>query len=68
MFSLVGAASVFGGIVLGPLSDRIGRRVTMAGAFALFAVSTVAILPGRQPLQGGPPRRATIRSARTAKE
>ena len=49
-FSLVGAASVFGGIVLGPLSDRIGRRVTMAGAFALFAVSTVAILPGRQPL------------------
>lgn len=50
MFSLVGAASVFGGIVLGPLSDRVGRRATMTGAFVAFAVSTCAILPGRQPL------------------
>jgi MFS family permease len=50
MFSVVGISAVFGGIILGPLSDRIGRRATMAGAFVAFAVSTLAILPGRQPL------------------
>ena len=50
MFSLVGVATIFGGVVLGPLSDRIGRRVTMAGAFFLFALSTLAILPAKQPL------------------
>ncbi len=50
MFSLVGVATIFGGVVLGPLSDRVGRRVTMAGAFFLFALSTLAILPAKQPL------------------
>jgi predicted MFS family arabinose efflux permease len=50
MFSVVGVAAVFGGVLLGPLSDRIGRRTTMAGAFVVFAVSTLAILAGRQPL------------------
>ena len=50
MFSLVGLAAVFGGLLLGPLSDRLGRRTTMVGAFAAFGVSTLAVLPGRQPL------------------
>lgn len=50
MFSLIGASSVVGGIMLGPLSDRIGRRVTMSGAFTLFAIATLLILPGEQPL------------------
>ena len=50
MFSLIGASSVVGGIVLGPLSDRVGRRATMSGAFTLFAIATLLIIPGEQPL------------------
>jgi MFS family permease len=49
MFSLVGVAAIFGGILLGPLSDRIGRRVTLVAAFVAFGASTLAILPGHQP-------------------
>ncbi|MET0324667.1 MAG: MFS transporter [Ilumatobacteraceae bacterium] len=50
MFSLVGLAAVFGGVMLGPLSDRLGRRTSMVGAFSAFGVSTLAVLAGRQPL------------------
>ncbi len=50
MFSLVGLAAVFGGVLLGPLSDRLGRRTSMVGAFVAFGVSTIAVLPGHQPL------------------
>lgn len=49
MFSIVGVAAVFGGLSLGPLSDRLGRRVTLTGAFVLFAASTLMVLTGRQP-------------------
>lgn len=49
MFSLVGVGSVFGGTTLGPLSDRIGRRVTLATAFALFAGCGLLVLTGKQP-------------------
>jgi MFS family permease len=50
MFSLVGLAAVFGGLLLGPLSDRLGRRTSMVGAFGAFGVSTLVVLTGRQPL------------------
>ena len=50
MFSLVGVAAIFGGLLLGPLSDRVGRRWSMIGAFATFAASTLVVLAGRQPL------------------
>ena len=33
----MGASTVVGGALLGPLSDRIGRRVTLTGAFVVFA-------------------------------
>ncbi len=49
MFSIVGAATVFGGMTLGPLSDRIGRRITVTGAFTIFALCTLLVLTGRQP-------------------
>ena len=49
MFSVVGVATVFGGVLLGQLSDRIGRRATMVGAFLAFGAATLLILPGRQP-------------------
>jgi MFS family permease len=49
MFSIVGAAAVFGGTTLGPLSDRIGRRATLTAAFAGFGLCTLVVLTGRQP-------------------
>jgi predicted MFS family arabinose efflux permease len=49
MFSLMGAATVAGGLTLGPLSDRIGRRVTLTAAFVLFAGCGLLVLTGQQP-------------------
>lgn len=49
MFSIVGIAAVFGGLTLGPLSDVLGRRATLTGAFVLLAGSALLVLTGRQP-------------------
>jgi MFS family permease len=49
MFSIVGAATVLGGLTLGPLSDRIGRRITLTAAFVIFAFCGLLILTGKQP-------------------
>ncbi|MGB3734166.1 MAG: MFS transporter [Ilumatobacter sp.] len=49
MFSLLGAATVLGGLTLGPLSDRIGRRVTLTSAFVLFGGCALLALTGTQP-------------------
>lgn len=49
MFSAVGVAAVFGGLLLGPLSDRVGRRAALVASFAAFGLSTVAVLTGDQP-------------------
>ena len=49
MFSLVGAATVVGGLLLGALSDRIGRRVTVTTTFVLFGACALLLLTGRQP-------------------
>lgn len=49
MFSFVGAATVFGGMTLGPLSDRVGRRLTVTAAFVCFGACTLLVLTGRQP-------------------
>ncbi len=49
MFSLVGLGSVFGGTTLGPLSDRIGRRVTLTACFTVFAGCGLLVLTGSQP-------------------
>jgi MFS family permease len=49
MFSLVGVGSVFGGTTLGPLSDRIGRRVALTAGFTIFAGCGLLVLTGRQP-------------------
>ena len=49
MFSVLGASTVFGGTTLGPLSDRIGRRVTVTAAFTLFGLCALLVLTGRQP-------------------
>jgi MFS family permease len=49
MFSLVGVFAAFGGMTLGSLSDRIGRRVTLTTSFTLFAACALLLLTGRQP-------------------
>ena len=49
MYSAVGVATIFGGILLGPLSDRTGRRATLVLAFLVFGTSTLSILTGDQP-------------------
>ncbi len=49
MFSLVGLAAAFGGVSLGALSDRIGRRITLMGAFTMYASCGLLVLTGRQP-------------------
>ncbi len=49
MFSLVGVATIVGGLLLGALSDRIGRRVTVTAAFVLFAGCSLLLLTGTQP-------------------
>ncbi|MGA9277916.1 MFS transporter [Ilumatobacter sp.] len=49
MFSLVGAATVIGGLSLGRLSDRIGRRFTLTSTFVVFGLCALLVLTGRQP-------------------
>ena len=49
MFSVVGASTVLGGMSLGPLSDRIGRRITLTSAFTIFGLCSLLVLTGRQP-------------------
>lgn len=49
MFSLLGLATVIGGATLGPLSDRIGRRITVTATFVVFAACTLLLLTGSQP-------------------
>ena len=46
---MLGASTAVGGLLLGPLSDRIGRRVTLTSAFTIFALASLLVLTGRQP-------------------
>lgn len=48
-FTALGVAVVFGGVLFGPMSDRVGRRVVLVAGFVAFGSSTVAILTGAQP-------------------
>lgn len=48
-FSVFGIASIFGGPIFGPLSDRIGRRATMGTGFAGMALAALLALVGVQP-------------------
>ena len=49
MFSVVGAATILGGLTLGPLSDRIGRRITLTSSFVIFGLCGLLALTGTQP-------------------
>ena len=49
MFSILGASTVVGGLTLGPLSDGIGRRATLTGAFIMWGLCALLVLTGKQP-------------------
>ncbi len=49
MYSLVGVTSVVGGLLLGRLSDVIGRRTALTGVFAVLAGCAALVLVGTQP-------------------
>ncbi len=48
MFSLFGLGAAVGGLLLGPASDRFGRRNTMIAGFLGFALATAAVMTGQE--------------------
>lgn len=50
VFSVIGVAIVFGGLTIGSLSDRIGRRRMMIIAFVSWAAASLAFLSGSLPV------------------
>ena len=49
VFGCVGLATIPGGIVLGRLGDRVGRKPTIIGGFVLGAACPFVMLVGREP-------------------
>ena len=49
MFALMGLCTIFGGVTLGRISDRLGRRRTLSAGYAAFSGSTLLLLTGSQP-------------------
>lgn len=47
IFAITGACTMFGGVLLGRVSDIVGRRMTLAVGFSLWAVAVGLILTGR---------------------
>lgn len=45
-FTTIGFAVVLGGLIMGTISDRLGRRPTMAVGFISWAVASLGILSG----------------------
>lgn len=46
VFTLAGGMSMVGGLLFGPLSDRLGRAPTMVGVFCLMATAPLLTLTG----------------------
>jgi predicted MFS family arabinose efflux permease len=49
VFAVFGVATIFGGPIFGPLSDRIGRSTAMTIGFSAMASAALIALAGRQP-------------------
>lgn len=49
IFAVMGAATIFGGVALGRLSDRFGRRRTLSGGYLAFSGCTLLLLTGEYP-------------------
>lgn len=52
VYAVTGLTSIGGGLLIGRLSDRWGRRRAIAGGHALMALSALAVLLGVQPWVG----------------
>ena len=52
MYSLVGATSIVGGLILGRFSDRLGRKRSLIMVFTLAAAASVGVINGTQPVVG----------------
>jgi predicted MFS family arabinose efflux permease len=48
-YAVLGTTSIVGGVILGRLSDRLGRRRTLLTSSILLAACALMVLPGRQP-------------------
>lgn len=46
IFAITGGCTIFGGILLGRISDRLGRRLTLMGGFSLWGVGVALLLTG----------------------
>ena len=49
-FTMIGFAVIVGGLIVGSISDRIGRRLAMTIAFISWALASVGILTGSLPV------------------
>ncbi|MGH7856829.1 MAG: MFS transporter, partial [Candidatus Binatia bacterium] len=49
VYALVGGAIVFGGVLFGRLSDRVGRRATMVSGYLVKAACAALVLAGAEP-------------------
>jgi len=49
VFLLVGVGQPFGGVVLGRMSDRLGRRAVLVGGYVVMAVSILLVVVGAEP-------------------
>ncbi len=49
VFAVLGIATIFGGPIFGPMSDRIGRSAAMTIAFAGMTAASLLALSGTQP-------------------
>jgi predicted MFS family arabinose efflux permease len=49
VFALIGCGNAVGALSIGKLSDRIGRRPTMVGAFLLAGVASLSVLGAHEP-------------------
>ena len=50
VFACLGLGNAIGGMSIGPLSDRIGRRATMVGSFVASGLPCFVVLAGHEPL------------------
>ncbi len=50
VFATLGLGNTVGALSIGRLSDRLGRRTTMVGAFAAAAVTCLLVLEGHEPM------------------
>lgn len=49
VFALLGAGNAVGALSIGRLSDRLGRRTTMVGAFGAASIVCLVVLVGSEP-------------------